>query len=112
MPRLKITGKELRALGYPEGPVISVAMNIMERDFRHLSHEDALEILSSVLQSPNQYANEGPLGKIATAFLPKPQSGGAEILLNEQGIQFSVFGGEGIDQGALQQMQHASRLPI
>ena len=28
--KLKITGKELRAIGYPEGPVISVAMNVIK----------------------------------------------------------------------------------
>ena len=57
MAKLKLTGKELRAIGYPEGPVISLAMNIMEKDFKRLSKEDALEILSSILQSPNQYAH-------------------------------------------------------
>ncbi len=30
MSKLKIQGKELRAIGYPEGPVISVAMHVME----------------------------------------------------------------------------------
>ena len=30
MGKLKITAKELRAIGYPESPVIPVAMNVME----------------------------------------------------------------------------------
>jgi len=29
--KFKITGKELRALGYPENPVISIAMNIAHK---------------------------------------------------------------------------------
>jgi tRNA-splicing ligase RtcB len=28
--KLKISAKELRAIGYPESPVIPVAMNVME----------------------------------------------------------------------------------
>jgi tRNA-splicing ligase RtcB len=32
MSKLKIQGKEIRALGYPEGPVISIAMNVMEKN--------------------------------------------------------------------------------
>jgi tRNA-splicing ligase RtcB len=113
MAKLKLTGKQLRSLGYPEGPVISVAMNIMEKNFKHLSEEDALEILSSVLQSPNQYANDGILGKIAEALLPKAKpEGSAEISLNQNGIQFSVFGSEGIEQGAMHQMYTASKLPV
>ncbi|HYC28293.1 MAG TPA: RtcB family protein, partial [Chitinophagaceae bacterium] len=112
MARLKLTGKQLRSLGYPQGPVISVAMNIMERNFKHLSEEDALEILSAVLQSPNQYANDDVLGKIADALLPKPTHSNAEISLNQQGIQFSVFGSAGIEQGAMHQMYTAAKLPI
>ena len=112
MAKLKLTGKELRSLGYPEGPVISIAMNIMEKAFKHLSKEDALEILSAVLQSPNQYADDGKLGKIAEALIPKPKLGGDELPLAEKGIDFNVFGAEGIEQGALHQMYTAAKLPV
>ena len=64
MAKLKLRGKDLRNIGYPEGPVISIAMNIMEKNFKHLSQEDALEILRAILQSPNQYAHDGVLNKI------------------------------------------------
>ncbi len=113
MAKLKLSGKQLRKLGYPEGPVISIAMNIMEKSFKHLSESDALEILASVLQSPNQYADDGQLGKIAEALLPKPKTGrGATIALNTHGIDFNVFGGEGIEQGAMHQMFTAAKLPV
>ena len=112
MAKLKLTGKELRKIGYPEGPVISIAMNIMEKSFKHLSKEDALEILSAVLQSPNQYAEDEKLGKIADALIPKPKVGGDELPLAEKGIQFSVFGAEGIEQGAMHQMYTAAKLPV
>jgi tRNA-splicing ligase RtcB len=112
MAKLKLTGKELRAIGYPEGPVISIAMNTMEKNFKHLSKEDALEILNAVLQSPNQYAHDGVLNKIAEALLPKPKVGGDELPLAEKGIDFNVFGAEGIEPGALQQMSTAAKLPV
>ena len=112
MAKLKLTGKQLRAIGYPEGPVISIAMNIMERNFKHLSQEDALEILSSVLQSPNQYAHDGDLGKIAEALLPKARPEGFEIALNQHGVPFNVFGQEGIEQGAMHQMYTAVKIPV
>ena len=112
MPKLKLSGKELRAIGYPQGPVISIAMNIMERNFKHLSKEDAIEILGGILQSPNQYAHDGMLGKIAEALLPKVKPEGAEISLKQTGIQFNIFGREGIEEGALQQMYTAAKIPI
>ena len=116
MSQLKLTGKELRAIGYPQGPVISVAMTVMEKNFRHLSHEDAIEVLNAILQSPNEYASDPVLNKIAQMLVPKvPSSGmrdGGEIILNANGIHFHVFGGEQIEEGALKQMNIACRLPI
>jgi len=110
--KLKLSGKELRAIGYPEGPVISIAMNIMEKNFKHLAHADAIEILNSVLQSPNEYANDAVLGKIAQTLLPRPEKEGSEISLNNSGIQFNVFGSEHIEQGAMHQMYTAAKLPV
>jgi tRNA-splicing ligase RtcB (3'-phosphate/5'-hydroxy nucleic acid ligase) len=112
MSRSKLRGKDLRGIGYPESPVISIALHIIEKDFKKLSKEDALEVLSSVLQSPNQYAHDGKLGKIAEALLPKPRKGGDEIPLRHSGIDFTVFGSEGIEPGAMQQMYTAAKIPI
>src|SRR5215207_10298237 len=112
MAKLKLTGKQLRKIGYPEGPVISIAINTMEKSFKHLSQEDALEILGSVLQSPNQYAHDGVLNKIAEALLPIPKTGGDEIPLNEKGVHFNVFGSEGIEPGAMHQMYTAVKIPV
>src|SRR5690606_29944195 len=113
MNRLKVTGKELRKIGYPEGPVISVAMSVMEKNFKHLPHEEAVKILSSILQSPNQYADDAILGNISKALIPKVDpTEGESISINEQGIPYYVFGNEHIEEGALQQMNTASRLPV
>src|SRR6186997_2809783 len=115
MSKLKIQGKEIRALGYPEGPVISIAMNVMEKNFKHHSKEKAFEILKEVLQSPHDYAADETLGQIAKQLLPKapPSEGlGEAISLNQNGIQFNVFGQEHIEEGAMHQMYQAAKLPI
>lgn len=112
MRKLKLTGKELRSVGYPEGPVISIAMNIMEKGFKRLSKEEALEVLRAILQSPNEYANDPVLNKIAEALLPKPSPEGAEMPLNAEGVHFNVFGSEFIEPGAVNQMHQAAKLPV
>src|SRR6186713_5369 len=112
MSKLKIQGKEIRALGYPEGPVISVAMNVMEKNFKHHSKEKAFDILKEVLQSPHDYASDEVLGLIAKQLVPKELAEGAEISLNHTGIQFNVFGQEHIEEGAMHQMYQAAKLPI
>ncbi|MEI6947919.1 RtcB family protein [Paraflavisolibacter sp. H34] len=112
MAKLQITGKELRAIGFPEGPVISVAINTMEKNFKHLAHEDAMEVLRAIVQSPNEYANDPVLGKIAEGLLPKPKREGDILELKPQGVHFDVFGRDFIEPGALAQMHTAAKLPV
>ncbi|MDP4261630.1 MAG: RtcB family protein [Bacteroidota bacterium] len=120
MMKLKLQGKELRAIGYPEGPVISIAMNIMEKNYKHAGKQEAMEILKKVLVSPAEYKGDAVLGLIAEKLLPQKESlealsfgeGLGEVSLNQNGIQFNVFGSEHIEQGAMHQMYVAAKLPI
>ena len=54
MSKLKLKGKELRAIGFPEGPVISIAMNIMEKSFKHKDKAEALQLLRQILAEPKK----------------------------------------------------------
>lgn len=112
MSKLKIEGKELRAIGFPEGPVISIAMNVMEKNYKHHTKEEALAILRGVLQAPDDYANDEALGLIANQLIPKEKEGGQNISLNQTGIQFNVFGQEHIEESAMHQMYQAAKLPV
>jgi tRNA-splicing ligase RtcB len=114
MSKLKLTGKQLRAIGYPEGPVISIGMNIMEKNYKHHTEEEALDILKNILSSPVDYVNDEVLGMIARQLVPKvpPSEGFGEVSLNQTGIQFNVFGAEQIEEGALHQMYTAAKLPV
>lgn len=111
MSKLKIQGKELRAIGYPEGPVISIAMNIMHQHYKHETKESAMELLKNILTSPVEYKQDAILGLIAQQLIPKKTTEGAEISLNQHGIPFSVFGQEHIEEGAMHQMYQAAKLP-
>ena len=108
MSKLKIKGKELRAIGYPEGPVISVAMQVMEKHFKHHTKDEAFTILKEVLQSPKDYATHETLQPIAEKLLPKEKADGAEISLNNEGVHFNIFGADNIEEGALHQMYSAA----
>ncbi|HEX2628230.1 MAG TPA: RtcB family protein [Chitinophagaceae bacterium] len=110
--KLKLTGKDLRAIGYPEGPVISIAMNVMNKHHKHAEKEDVMELLKKVLASPVEYTNDAVLAMIAEQLIPKPKADGAELSLNQHGIGFNVFGSEHIEQGAMHQMYTAAKLPV
>lgn len=112
MGKLKISAKELRTIGYPESPVIPVAMNVMEKNYKHHTKEEAMEILKAVLAAPVEYYNDAVLALIAEKLLPKEKVEGAEISLNNQGVHFNIFGRDEIEEGAMQQMYAASKLPV
>jgi tRNA-splicing ligase RtcB len=112
MAKLKLRGKDLRAIGYPEGPVISIAMNIMEKNYKFDKEEEVMNLLKAILASPVEYTDDAILGLIAQQLMPKPQKEGASIDLNEKGIDFNVFGSENIEAGAMHQMHQAAKLPI
>lgn len=112
MKKLKLSGKQIRAIGYPEGPVVSVAMHTMCTQFKHHSEDDALEILKQILNAPENYLEDEILKPIAEKLMPKSETDGAEISLNNSGINFSIFGSEHIEQGAMHQMYTAAKLPV
>lgn len=110
---MNITGKQIRAIGYPEGPVISVAMHTLNTYFKHHTEQEALDILTKILTTPEAYLADELLGKIAEKLAPqKNETAGTEISLNNNGIPFSIFGGEHIDEGAMHQMYTAAKLPV
>lgn len=112
MAKLKISGKDLRKIGYPESPVISLAMNIVNRHYKHDKQEKVFKILTSVLNDPSAYLADPVLSTIAVELIPKPAFDLTEVPLNETGIKFSVFGPEQIEEGAMHQMFTAAKLPV
>ena len=112
MAKLKLKGKDLRAIGFPESPVISLTMNVMEKLYRQREKQDALDLLVKVLASPVVYKDDPNVGKIAEALLPRVPQPGDEIALQQTGVDYNVFGSAFIEEGALKQMQQAVRLPV
>jgi tRNA-splicing ligase RtcB len=110
--KLKLSGKELRAMGFPEGPVISVAMKVMEKHYKHNTKEQAFDILKEILATPENYIADEVLGKIAEKLITPAIEESIEIPLNEKGIDYNVFGAKHIEEGALLQMQIAAKLPV
>src|SRR6201986_558932 len=98
MAKLKLRGKDLRAIGYPEGPVISIAMNIMEKNYKFEKEEEVMNLLKKILESPVEYAGDAVLGLIARQLMPKPEKEGTTFALNTEGVPLSVFGRAHIEQ--------------
>lgn len=89
----------------------------MQKAFKHTKQAEALDLLQRVLKQPKDYVENETLGKIATALLQKrglleKPAEPAEIPLNDERKEYTVFGAENIETGAINQMEVAMRLPI
>ena len=112
-----ITGGIIKkALGLFEGKLVGLAKKagnaLMDRGGH--TDGDALGMLRSVIEAPQGYITEGAnypeVVEFARALIP-PAGPVAPVLKDAPG-EYPIFGAEGIEQGALDQMNVAMRLPI
>lgn len=110
MATTKLTGKELRQIGYPEGKVIGIAMKALEAHYKGKSKKHKLELLQRVFENPALYQKHETLGAIAKGLIIKTENETHE--LNATRIPYNIYGADGIEQGARHQMEVAMKLPV
>lgn len=111
MATTKLTGKELRQIGYPEGKVIGFAMKALEAHYKGKSKKFKLELLQRVIETPALYLKHEHLGTVAKSLIIKTEHNETIDLLKNR-IEYPVYGREGIEPGALNQMEIAMKLPV
>lgn len=106
---IMLTGKDLLALGYNTGKALGVALAITREAYGDTSREEVLALLKQVLDNPASFKDHATLGPLAEA-LTEPVD--TTIALQPAAGAYEVYGAEGIEAGALQQMNIAMRLPV
>jgi tRNA-splicing ligase RtcB len=112
MAKIKISGKELIKLGYPEGRAIGMAINVVHQHFKKEKKQKVLDMLQHVLENPENYTDDEILGRIVGELVPAIAEQPKEIPLNAAGKTYKAYGLEAIEKGAIDQMDVAVRLPI
>lgn len=114
MNKLNITGTDLKALGFPEGKAIGIAIRIIEQRYKRNSREEVMEIMKNFIAAPESFADDEILSEIFVSMNEKLKSEDyePEISLVENAEEFSVFGNEHIEEGAFSQMKVAMKLPV
>jgi tRNA-splicing ligase RtcB (3'-phosphate/5'-hydroxy nucleic acid ligase) len=112
MAKIKISGKELIRMGYPEGRAIGMAINVVHQHFKKEKKQKVLSLLQAVLENPEGYADDEILGRIVGELLPETTESVKEIPLNPTKKTYKAFGLDVIEKGAVDQMDVATRLPI
>ena len=100
MAKLKLRGKDLIALGYPEGRAIGMAINMMLKHYKRHSKEEALSILKEVLENQEQYEKDAVLGRIVNELRGPEEEKKKEIKLVSKIGEYPTFGRKGIEEGA------------
>ena len=107
----KLTGKDLRKLGYPEGKIIGLALQAIEDGYKGKNRKVKLDLLKKVYQYPHNYVKDQVVGAVAQALLAPTEDSG-RIALNKQWKDYPIYGEAGIEEGAKHQMNVAMKLPI
>ncbi|AFD08872.1 hypothetical protein Solca_3875 [Solitalea canadensis DSM 3403] len=136
MGKLRITGKDLRSIGFPEGRCVQIAINDLPNRFKKVSHYAVLDLLKPVVENPFDFLEDERFAVTAAALieqhqydLKKSATRHAEVSeellnklrslrnenvkgLNEEKVDYPLYGKEFIEQGAINQMEIAVRLPV
>ncbi|MEO9870083.1 RtcB family protein [Ekhidna sp.] len=100
-----VTGEELIKLGYPEGKAIGVAIEVINSS----EIENVKGSLQEVLAKPEDFVDHEVFAPIAKELITPIET---VLPLRETPDLYKVYGAEGIEQGALNQIENAMRLPI
>jgi tRNA-splicing ligase RtcB (3'-phosphate/5'-hydroxy nucleic acid ligase) len=106
---MNLTGKDLKHIGFIEGKALGLALDLVEKNYAALSFDDKLALLKHILNNPSSFINDTILAPVAAELL-KPAD--ETIALNVDGKSYQIYGAEAIEQGALQQMETAMKLPV
>ena len=114
MGKQKFTIKELTVINFPSDVARSLALNIMNRHFKHTPNEKKLTLIYQVLEQPESFVDHTTLGILALKLVSKTmhKESFKVYQLNDEPKHFDVFGNKHIEINAVKQMELAMRLPV
>jgi tRNA-splicing ligase RtcB (3'-phosphate/5'-hydroxy nucleic acid ligase) len=114
MGKQKLLIQDLNNIDFPSEVAKSLALNLMNRNFKHTPNEEKLKLIIQVLQDPEQYVNHPTLSVLAVKLVSKSIVADTFQVyqLEEEPAHFEVFGNKHIETNAVKQMELAMRLPV
>ena len=110
MAKLKLRGKDLIAIGFPQNKAISIGMETMLKHYKRETKESALDKLGEVLAKPESFLGNGIFGKLAEALVTPTKP--VTQQLNPLRAPYTIFGENGIGEEAKGQLYKALKLPV
>ena len=106
---MKITGTEILHIGFKEGKQIGLALAAIST-FTDKTDEQLLQSLRSVFTNPQDFIDRQPWSELVDHMLAPEVY--PEIPLRETALDYKIYGAEGIEEGALKQINTAMKLPV
>lgn len=106
-----LSGDDLLKMGYPQGKVIGVALNVMSKYYKRESKDFHVKMLKKVLENPKKYKEDEILGKIVRELTAEKKQKATVELVNGA-VEFKVYGPSEIEEGAINQMETAMKLSV
>ncbi len=104
----QITSEVLKEIGFPENRAFGIALELAAE--LNMQKKEYLEVLTKLLESPQEFTEHQDFGNLAQSLMDATIS--ATIDLRSDALEYSIYGKEGIADGALKQMETAMKLPV
>lgn len=111
MSQEQINGDDLLALGYTPSVSLGIALKINKKR-NGFTKSEMLAHYKAVLAQPATYLDHPIFKKLSIALIEEANNKDLIISLNSTPVPYHVYGKEGIEAGAIQQMEVAVRLPV
>ena len=96
-------------MGFPQGKALGIALEVAAKDFPDLNRTATLALLKNVLEHPSKFLDDKRLSPLALQILQPTKR---PVALSPSARPYKIYGPEAIEEGALNQMETAMRLPI
>lgn len=107
-----INGKDLLAIGYQQGKILGLALEVLEKHYMGAERETLLSLMKDLLERPEAFLDHEILEDLATKMIEEAKEVQDAVSLNGAAKEFAVYGPEHIASGALLQMNTAMKLPV
>lgn len=111
MAARKLTDKDLKKLGYLPGKAMTIALEVIDEHFKGKSILHKKAMLKRVAENPALYKKHEVFGTLASSLMNAVEESKSRALLKEA-LPYAIYGREGIEQGAFDQMDIAMKLPV
>lgn len=113
MGKQKLDVKDIHGIAFPSEVVKSMALNIVNRHYKHDTRELKLQYIQAVLQHPHQYVEHPVLGQLALRIAPPAETVFDQWYdLRPTPKPYAIFGQQYIESSARHQMDVAMSLPV